>query len=207
MANKKAPTFWLQHLILVIIVLVGGVFVLLYKSDPTAPSVQSDAPASEGKNNIEENLARFYEEFSFSSKDPIKERYGDFVVSLDVPKESQTEQLVAIVSAEQPPEQNWVGDNKFRSFAEGTTIRTESMKYAEQEGMQLIWDLNQDFIIRHRFLSENSLLGTLEEVASAIDANFIPQVNVYFCHKKGTIVITENAGTYVEENCTKAGFD
>jgi hypothetical protein len=207
MANKKAPTFWLQHLILVIIVLVGGVFVLLYKSDPTAPSVQSDAPASEGKNNIEENLARFYEEFSFSSKDPIKERYGDFVVALDVPKESQTEQLVAIVSAEQPPEQNWVGDNKFRSFAEGTTIRTESMKYAEQEGMQLIWDLNQDFIIRHRFLSENSLLGTLEEVASAIDANFIPQVNVYFCHKKGTIVITENAGTYVEENCTKAGFD
>ena len=207
MANKKAPTFWLQHLILVIIVLVGGVFVLLYKSDPTAPSVQSDAPASEGKNNIEENLARFYEEFSFSSKDPIKERYGDFVISLDVPKESQTEQLVAIVSAEQPPEQNWVGDNKFRSFAEGTTIRTESMKYAEQEGMQLIWDLNQDFIIRHRFLSENSLLGTLEEVASAIDANFIPQVNVYFCHKKGTIVITENAGTYVEENCTKAGFD
>ena len=207
MANKKAPTFWLQHLILVIIVLVGGVFVLLYKSDPTAPSVQSDAPASEGKNNIEENLARFYEEFSFSSKDPIKERYGDFVVALDVPKESQTEQLVAIASAEQPPEQNWVGDNKFRSFAEGTTIRTESMKYAEQEGMQLIWDLNQDFIIRHRFLSENSLLGTLEEVASAIDANFIPQVNVYFCHKKGTIVITENAGTYVEENCTKAGFD
>jgi hypothetical protein len=207
MANKKAPTFWLQHLILVIIVLVGGLFVLLYKSDPTAPSVQSDAPASEGKNNIEENLARFYEEFSFSSKDPIKERYGDFVVALDVPKESQTEQLVAIVSAEQPPEQNWVGDNKFRSFAEGTTIRTESMKYAEQEGMQLIWDLNQDFIIRHRFLSENSLLGTLEEVASAIDANFIPQVNVYFCHKKGTIVITENAGTYVEENCTKAGFD
>ena len=207
MANKKAPTFWLQHLILVIIVLVGGVFVLLYKSDPTAPSVQSDAPASEGKNNIEENLARFYEEFSFSSKDPIKERYGDFVVALDVPKESQTEQLVAIVSAEQPPEQNWVGDNKFRSFAEGTTIRTESMKYAEQEGMQLIWDLNQDFIIRHRFLSENSLLGTLEEVASAIDANFIPKVNVYFCHKKGTIVITENAGTYVEENCTKAGFD
>ena len=207
MANKKAPTFWLQHLILVIIVLVGGVFVLLYKSDPTAPSVQSDAPASEGKNNIEENLARFYEEFSFSSKDPIKERYGDFVVALDVPNESQTEQLVAIVSAEQPPEQNWVGDNKFRSFAEGTTIRTESMKYAEQEGMQLIWDLNQDFIIRHRFLSENSLLGTLEEVASAIDANFIPQVNVYFCHKKGTIVITENAGTYVEENCTKAGFD
>jgi hypothetical protein len=57
------------------------------------------------------------------------------------------------------------------------------MKYAQQEGVKLIWDLNQDFIIRHRFLSENSLLGALDEVASAIDANFIPKVNVYFCHK------------------------
>ncbi|MFB0912487.1 MAG: TcpQ domain-containing protein [Glaciecola sp.] len=206
MSNKKAPTFWLQHLVLVIIVLVGGVFVLLYKSDPTAPSVQSDAPASEEKNNIEENLARFYEEFSFSSKDPIKERYGNFVVALDLPKESQTEQLVATASVEQPSQQNWEGEYKFRSFAEGTTIRTEAMKYAQQEGVKLIWDLNQDFIIRHRFLSENSLLGALDEVASAIDANFIPKVNVYFCHKKDTIIITENAGTYVEENCRKSGL-
>jgi phage-related protein len=81
------------------------------------------------------------------------------------------------------------------------------MKYAEQEGMQLIWDLNQDFIIRHRFLSENSLVATLDEIAGAIDANFIPQVNVYFCNKKRTIVIAENAGTYVIDNCKKAGFD
>jgi hypothetical protein len=207
MSNNKAPAFWLKHVILVIIVLVVALLFLIYKPDETAPSIQSNAPASEGKNNIEENFASFYEEFRFSSKDPIKEQYGDFVVALDIPKESQTEQLVAIVSVEDPPKQTWVGDYKFRSFAEGTTIRTEAMKYAEQEGMRLIWDLNQDFIIRHRFLSENSLLGTLDEFAGAIDANFIPQVNVYFCDIKGTIVISENAGTYVAENCRKVGFD
>jgi hypothetical protein len=207
MLNKKVPTFWLKHAVLAVIVLVGAVFVLLYQSDVTEPSIQSSAPSSAGKNNIEENLARFYEEFRFSSKDPIKEQYGDFVVAMKVPKASQTEQLVSIVNVEQPPEQNWEGNYKFRSFAEGTTIRTEAMKYAEQEGVQLIWDLNQDFIIRHRFLTENSLLGTLDEIAGAIDANFIPQVNVYFCHKKRTIIIAENAGTYVKENCRKAGFD
>jgi hypothetical protein len=207
MSNKKAPTFLLKHVALAVIVLVGAISVLLYKPDATAPSIQPSTPAKEGKDNIEENLARFYKEFRFSSKDPIKERYGDFVVALDVPEASQTEQLVAIVSVDQPPAKNWEGDYKFRSFAEGTTIRTEAMKYAEQEGVQLIWDLNQDFIIRHRFLSENSLLGTLNEVAGAIDANFIPQVNVYFCNKKRTIVISEDAGTYVEDNCRKAGFD
>ena len=81
------------------------------------------------------------------------------------------------------------------------------MRYAKQEGVHLIWDLSQDFTIRHRFLSENSLLGTLNEIAGAIDANFIPQVNVYFCSKKQTIVISEKAGTYVEENWRKVGFD
>ncbi len=199
--------FWLKHVVLAVIVLVGAIFGLLYKPDASVSSIVSSAPVSKGKNNIEENLVRFYEKFRFSSKDPIKEQYGDFVVVLDVPKASQTEQLVAIVSVDQPPAQNWQGDYKFRSFAEGTTIRTEAMKYAEQEGVQLIWDLDQDFIIRHRFLSQNSLLGTLDELAGAIDANFIPQVNVYFCHKKRTIIIAENAGTYVEENCRKAGFD
>jgi hypothetical protein len=207
MSNNTAPAFWLKHVVLAFIVLVGAIFGLLYRPEATAPSKVSSASVSKGKNNIEENLVRFYEEFRFSSKDQIKEQYGDFVVVLDVPKASQTEQLVAIVSVDQHPKQNWQGDYKFRSFAEGTTIRTEAMKYAEQEGVQLIWDLNQDFIIRHRFLSKNSLLGTLDELAGAIDANFVPQVNVYFCHKKRTIIIAEEAGTYVEENCRKVGFD
>ena len=162
---------------------------------------------TDSKANISDNLARFYEEFRLSSKDPIQEEYGDYVIALEAPEATQTEQLIAISSVNSPPEENWQGQYKFRSFAQGTTIRTEAMKYAEQEGMQLIWDLNQDFIIRQRFLSENSLMATLDEIAGAIDANFIPQVNVYFCNKKRTIVIAENAGTYVVDNCKKTGFD
>ena len=204
MADKKVSAFWIKHLVLAFIVLAGALIVLVYSPKSADDSGMSSADSNE---NIADNLARFYEEFRLSSRDPIQEQYGDYVVALEMPEESQTEQLIAISSVKSPPEQNWQGQYKFRSFAQGTTIRTEAMKYAEQEGMQLIWDLNQDFIIRHRFLSENSLLATLDEVAGAIDANFIPQVNVYFCNKKRTIVIAENAGTYVTENCKKTGFD
>ncbi len=204
MADKKVSAFWIKHLVLAFIVLAGALIVLVYVPEDIDESGMSGA---DSKENIADNLARFYEEFRLSSKDPIQEQYGDFVIALDMPKESQTEQLIAISNVNSPPEENWQGQYKFRSFAQGSTIRSEAMKYAEQEGVQLIWDLNQDFIIRHRFLSENSLIATLDEVAGAIDANFIPEVHVYFCNKKRTIVIAENAGTYVIDNCKKAGFD
>ena len=201
MADKQASRFWLKHVALALVVLVAAIVVLVYM-----PESDNSAKQKESK-SIEENLADFYREFRLSSKDPIQEEYGDFVLALEQPEGSQTERLVAISNVDNPPEQTWQGEFKYRSFAKDTTIRVEAMKYAEQEGMQLIWDLNQDFIIRHRFLSENSLVATLDEIAGAIDANFIPQVNVYFCNKKRTIVIAENAGTYVVDNCKKAGFD
>jgi hypothetical protein len=204
MADKKVSAFWIKHLVLAFIVLACALVVLLYAPEDSDGSGMGGA---DSKENIADILARFYEEFRLSSKDPIQEQYGDYVIALETPEASQTEQLIAISTVNSPPEENWQGQYKFRSFAQGTTIRTEAMKYAEQEGMQLIWDLNQDFIIRHRFLSENSLVATLDEIAGAIDANFIPQVNVYFCNKKRTIVIAENAGTYVIDNCKKAGFD
>jgi hypothetical protein len=204
MADKKIAAFWIKHLVLAFIVLAGALIVLVYVPENGA---ESGSAGSDSKENIADNLARFYEEFRLSSKDPIQEKYGDFVVALEPSEQTQTEQLIAISNVDQAPEENWQGQYKFRSFAQGNTIRAEAMKYAEQEGMQLLWDLNQDFIIRHRFLSENSLVATLDEVAGAIDANFVPQVNVYFCNQKRTIVIAENAGTYVTENCKKAGFD
>jgi hypothetical protein len=200
MADKQASRFWLKHVALALVVLVAAIVVLVYM-----PESDNSAKPKESK-SIEENLADFYREFRLSSKDPIQEEYGDFVLALEQPEGSQTERLVAISNVDNPPEQTWQGEFKYRSFAKDTTIRVEAMKYAEQEGMQLIWDLNQDFIIRQRFLTENTLLGALDEIAGAIDSNFVPEVNVYFCEKKRTIVISERAGTYVKENCQQVGL-
>jgi hypothetical protein len=207
MSDKKQSASWQKHVLLGIVVLLVTILFLVYKPNNIDFVIGSDGQINENKNNISDNLTRFYEEFRLSSSDPIREEFGDFVVALKAPEKSQTQQLVAITSVDNPPNQDWEGNYMLRSFAQGTTIKTEAMKYAEQEGARLIWDLNQDFIIRQRFLSENSLVGTLDEIAGAIDANFVPEVNVYFCNKKMTIVIAEKAGTYVQENCLKAGFN
>ena len=207
MADKSATKFWIKHVLLAAVVLAAAIFVLRYNPENPDQSIQSSGQGSQSRENISDNLSSFYQEFRSTSKDPIREQYGDYVLPLEAPEGDQSERLVAITSVEQPPSADWEGEFKFRSFAQGTTIRIEALKYAEQEGVNLIWDLDQDFIIRHRFLTENSLVGSLDEVAGAIDANFVPEVNVYFCSKKNTIVIAEKAGPYVLENCKKAGFE
>lgn len=204
MANNKASSFWKKHFLLALAVLCGALLVLQYIPDSIEQETKTNGNSSD---NISDNMEKFYKEFRMSSKDPIQEEFGEFVVAVELPEASQTEQLVAISSVDKPPEPSWDGEFKSRSFAKDTTIRIEAMKYASEEGMKLIWDLNQDFIIRQRFITENSLLGTLDEVAGAIDANFVPKVNVYFCNEKRTIVIAAKAGTYVKENCKLAGVD
>ncbi len=201
MADKEVSALWIKHVLLAVIVLVSALTTWIYLPEDTGRA------GDDSTENISDNLALFYEKFRYSSTDPIKEQFGDYVIALQIPKQSQTEQLVAISDANLVPEDDWQGQYKLRSFAQGTTIKTEVMKYAEQEGMRLIWDLKQDFVIKQRFLSENSLVLTLDEIAGAIDANFMPQVSVYFCNEKRTIVITDTPGTYVAENCKKAGFD
>jgi hypothetical protein len=196
MTDKKNSLSWVKYLIILFVIAAGSVLLFQNHQQTARPD-----------DSIEENLARFYKKFSFTSRDPIKEQYGDSVILLEDVEASQTEQLVAIKSVEQPPAQEWSGQFKSRSFAQGTTIKTEAMKYAEQEGMQLIWDLNKDFVIRHRFSTENNLLGALDDLADAIDSSFVPEVNVYFCNTKRTIVISDKAGTYVTDYCVKSEFN
>jgi hypothetical protein len=205
MASKKQSRFWIKHLVLALIVLAIALLVLLYRPESLNSSIRASGQESSKGSSIEENLANFYREFRLSSRDPIQEEFGEYVIALEESDASQTQQLNAISSVDYPPEESWEGTFKYRSFAKDNTLRTEAIKYTEEEGMQLIWSLSQDYIIRDRFLSENSLIGTLQDVAGAIDSNFISKVEVYFCNKKRAIVITDNADTYVKENCKEAG--
>ncbi|MBF7072140.1 TcpQ domain-containing protein [Glaciecola sp. MH2013] len=206
MADKNQSMFWLKHALLALVVLLAALFVLRYNPEESQQSIKSSGQDSDTRETIEDNVSRFYQEFRMSSRDPIKEQFGDYVVPLEVNELSQTEQLADMPTPTKIPSENWQGELKYRAFAKGNTIMVEAIKYAEEEGMTLMWDLNQDFIIRQRFLTENTFLGSLNDVAGAIDANFIPKVDVYFCNRKRTVIITEQADSFVMENCKKHGF-
>ena len=161
----------------------------------------SSASNSEKPKSMAENVSRFYSEFRASSRDPIKEKYGDYVLPLDEDNRPIEDMLDELSQTNFPDEQNWRGNFKQRAFAQGSTLMSEAQRHISAGGLNLIWALNQDFVIRHRFVTENTLAGMLSEVAGAIDANFVSKVNVYYCENKRTLIISDRNNEYLQNEC------
>ncbi len=70
--------------------------------------------------------------------------------------------------------------------------------------MQVIWELEQDFIVKYPFQLDDSLLGSLKEIGKAIDANFDGEVKAYMCPRQHSMVITSQSSTYLENQCEEA---
>jgi hypothetical protein len=202
--SKQSPlAFWTKHIILSAVVIVGAIVVIQYDPTVSEQTIASSAQSPEQRDNISDNLSDFYEEFRISSRDPIAELYGDYVIPLETPNETVAQKLIKMGNVSFPPQANWTGEQKVRAFPKDSTLRTEALKYVEEEGLSLIWDLNQDFIIRHRFQSYNTLSGTMDEIRGAVDSNFPERVLVFLCHRKRTLIITAKPQDYLIERCKK----
>ena len=70
--------------------------------------------------------------------------------------------------------------------------------------MQVIWELDKDFIIKHPFQLDDSLLGSLKMIGNTINANFDTEVKAYMCHQQRSMVITSKSNEYLEIQCTEA---
>ena len=205
MALSTNTKFWLSRIGVMVAVIAGTVAFLLYVPEPGTEMATAGA-GEEKKNNISDSVSRFYAEFRQSSTDPIKERFGEYTILLenqnDLPLGKSIEKAV---SKNYQPVSNWQGALKQRAFAASSTLKQEAANHISKEGFNLVWDLNQDFIIRNRYQSNNTLVGMLEEIAGAVDSNFGNPIFVYYCASKRAYVITERESDYLVNNCEKSG--
>lgn len=185
--------------------MAGAIAFLIYVPEPgTGASSASDEEGATVQRSVAENVSRFYEEFKQISRDPIKEQYGDYVVPLDNQNDPLGDSIKSVTKKSYEALDNWQGDYKERPFAKGSTLKSEAEKFVSREGMNLVWDLNQDFKIKDRFISDNTLSGMLEEIAGAVDANFDHPIIVYYCARKRALVITTRESDYLDRNCQKS---
>lgn len=200
---KKKPSssiFWAKHLGLALaVVIVAGVVIHLQLNLSSQPT-PVDAPE---ERSVARGLSDFYREFRMSSNDPIKAEGGDMVLDLTPSEKSLDDRLQSMSSELKPVDGRWVGEYKFRTFKAGNTLREAISSYAEQEGMQVIWDLNQDFVIKHQFQMDNTIAGSLAKIASAIDSNFEGKVVTFVCPKQRSLVVTENISEYLKSQCSR----
>jgi hypothetical protein len=193
--------FWAKHLGLALVLIIVAVVVVQLRSEQVATPLPEGAPA---KRSVASGLSAFYQEFRLSSLDPIKDEVGDFVMQLSDSDQSVEQRLESMASDARPVSGRWVGEKKFRTFKAGNTLRQALSGYAQQEGMQVIWDLEQDFVIKHQFQMDTTIALALKQIATAVDSNFTGDVRGYVCPKERSLVVTANQTEYLDSHCVIA---
>ena len=202
--NKKPTStlFWAKHLGLALaVIIVAGIVIHLQMNMTSAPT-PVDAPE---ERSVAKGLSDFYREFRMTANEPERSEGADMVLDLTPSEQSLDDRLQSMSSALKPVDSRWEGEYKYRTFRAGNTLREAISSYAEQEGMQVIWDLNQDFVIKHQFQMDNTIAGSLAKIASAIDSNFEGKVATFVCPKQRSLVVTEKVTEYLSTQCSRVG--
>ena len=202
--NKKPTStlFWAKHLGLALaVIIVAGIVIYLQMNMTSAPT-PVDAPE---ERSVAKGLSDFYREFRMTANQSERSEGADMVLDVTPSEQSLDDRLQSMSSALKPVDSRWEGEYKFRTFRAGNTLREAISSYAEQEGMQVIWDLNQDFVIKHQFQMDNTVAGSLAKIASAIDSNFEGKVATFMCPKQRSLVVTEKVTEYLSTQCSRVG--
>jgi hypothetical protein len=201
--NKQVSNslFWLRHVMLgLMIIAIAVVVLLMQQSNESAVRPEGDS----GKKTIASNMSDFYADYILSSRRPRDEELGDFVMGVKISDKPLGERLQKMESLQNPISRGWVGEHKHRIFKAGSTLRSAITEYAQSEGMQVIWELEQDFIVKHPFQLDDSLMASLKIIAKAIDANFDGEVKAYMCPRQRSLVISSKSSEYLEKQCAEA---
>lgn len=204
MASKSVSNamFWARHIgLAVALILVAAVVISLQGTVENAP-----VPEGAKKKSISENMSNFYSDYRKAQTSPIEEELSEFVMKLNEADDRPLEaRLKDMESTQQPVTGRWVGEHKYRTFEAGSTLREAITNFAQKEGMQVIWELDQDFIVKDHFQMDDTIVGSLRKIARTVDSNFHGQVRAYVCPKNRSLVITEDYSDYLEQYCVLAG--
>ena len=196
--SYSSSSFWAKQIgIAVALVIAAGVLIYMLQTHEQSPT-----PASQKEEkSVSKGLSEFYRDFRMSSTDPLEDEKGDFVLDIAGVDSNLDSKLAKMSSQTRPVEKNWTGEHKYRTFKEGNTLREAISQYAQAEGMQLIWNLEQDFVIKHQFQLDNTVAGSLAKIVSAIDSSFEGEVKACLCAEQRSLVVTAEETDFLKNNC------
>jgi hypothetical protein len=199
--RDRSSFFWMKHVFLAIVLIAMSAFVIiLERKNANAPKPEGAG----GSKSISQNVSDFYSNYRSSPDRPGEEIIGDFVNVVKTSDQPLAQRLKQMGTLHKPLPPNWAGEHKIRAFKVGTTLRRAMTDYAFKEGIQLIWELDRDFIVKHNFQIDNSVTGSLNSIARAIDSNFDGTVLTYVCSGQHSVVITNKKNAYLQDNCREA---
>ena len=165
-----------------------------------------EEPTQHRKKNIESDnaaakgLSRFYANLHGEFGEEAKIRNN--VVFLPEPNGNLEEILTAKAMVTRPLKPTWRGRTESRPFRKGQTLFQKLTEYAEDEGLDVIWWLNRDLIIKDPFRINKEMLYTAYMIGNAVQGHFPNGVTSYFCYKQRAIVLVEHDLEYLQEECS-----
>ncbi len=192
--------FWVKHLTAAI-VLLGLAFVLLFK--PELINFNPDAavdPKKQAKQTAAMEFTNFYEQLRYSL-DATVDSSKEYVIKLKDTSDSLTSTLASRTNTVPALDGNWQGSETNRQFTTGSKIRDQMAGFATAEGIELIWTLPKDYVVKHYFESGGDYLSSLKDIVAAISPDFETPLLAYFCPKERAAVVTDKPNPFLQENC------
>ena len=220
--------FWLRNIVLgcILTVLAWTFFInqnLLMSSDYSPSTVSTTStlsplyaePPVELSSNADEKyqleqsssnaaaagLSKFYANIygENTGKGP---KIRNNIIFLPEPQGSVSRQLKAKEMLVKPHKNNWLNTTQSRPFRRGETLRQRLAELTHQEGIELIWWLNRDYVVKEPFRVETNILKTTYIVSKSVEGHFPSGLSVFFCNKQLTLVVIETGShKYLTQQC------
>jgi len=209
--------FWIRNAIIAMVLIGLAVAFFLYKdvlldSDQEVQQIshaeskeesatQPDPkpkPKVKSKNAAADGLSNFYAKI-YGDKEERKIRNN--VIFLPEPQGDIVEILQAREMIVRPYRKNWSGSEESRPFRKGETLYQKLAEYSAKDGLEILWWINKDFIVKDPFRIEKNILKTAKQIGQAISGHFPEGVSSYFCYRQRTLVFINEAPSYLNDEC------
>ena len=194
--NKKINGYSNSFILKIIITVMVALMLLGVVFWQVLESTDGNRP----QHKMAEGVAKFYASFRKSFM-PGEQQLNDHTILLPEETQSLRQRLHERAAKVEPDSPNWKGTAKRRAFKENDTIRNALATYAQEEGVELIWDLKYDYIIKYHFEERTSFTNLVERVSKTVNNDFDGKVKSYFCPQERAMVVTADDNQYVQEFC------
>lgn len=165
-----------------------------------AVTVKKKTPKIKSKNAAAEGLSKFYASIN-SKGDGKGPRIKNGIVFLPEPIGDLDKIMIARLKVIRPLPKKWHGTKKSRAFRKGHTLYQKLTEYAKEDGLQVIWRLNRDLLVKDSFRIDKDILKIAHKIGHALNGYFPGGVSTYFCNKHRALVLMEYSDKYLDKQC------
>ncbi|WP_017445007.1 TcpQ domain-containing protein [Gayadomonas joobiniege] len=191
--------FWIKNLSALALV-VGASAALLYHYHGV---VESRADQGLPVSDKFSGLSQYYQKYRFSHNQYADTDAKKYILDNPLPDVTLTDYLRSQDLGKRTVSGAWVGPVQNHRFVEGDHLKIRMQEIAASHNMKLVWWLKKDYIVKESFRINNTSVGALYEIATAIDGDFQREVKTFFCPMHRSLVITDKVEHYLRDHCAQ----